>query len=114
MILSKRSFHIPEPGGPTNITGNLQRGNDLSFTTPTPSSIRGARRREGVNGRLNPGQIGVQKSKNLIGRDSGFRAVACLADCIPFGSPFVGKVRHGHVFIASCFVAATGAEIRHA
>lgn len=68
----------------------------------------------GVNGRLNPGQIGVQKSKNLIGRDCWFRAVARLADCSPFGSPFVRKIRHGRVFIASCFVAATGAEIRHA
>ena len=33
----------------------------------------------GVNGRLNLGQIGVQKSKNLIGRDYWFRAVARLA-----------------------------------
>lgn len=26
LILSRRSFRIPEPGGPTNITGNLSAG----------------------------------------------------------------------------------------
>lgn len=30
-ILLRRSFRIPEPGGLTNITGNLQRGNEGSF-----------------------------------------------------------------------------------